>query len=298
MGVAMSVASREAVAVRPSLWVELLGAEVRFYDAAGIPTRSIQAGTGETVIMLHGIGGHAEAFARNVVPLGKHFDARAIDYYGHGLTGMGSLPHSKEAYVKHLIDFMDAAGIERAHLIGESLGGWIAMWTAIDHPGRVGKIIYTVGAHLSVPIDEATQSKTEAGIAELKRLSIQFVQQPSKEHVHARLKWLFHKPERDITPELIELRWALYQRSLGKPTAAAVIENTEYALTPEVLRRVPAPVLFLWTDHNPSQQVATAQKAMTYVPDAEWVLIEDSGHWPQWEHPETFNQIVTEYLRK
>jgi 2-hydroxy-6-oxonona-2,4-dienedioate hydrolase len=294
----MSVAGQEAVAIRPSLWVELLGAEVRFYDAAGIPTRSIQAGSGETVIMLHGVGGHAEAFARNVVPLGAHFDARAIDYYGHGLTGFGALPHSKEAYVKHLIDFMDTAGIRRAHLIGESLGGWIAMWTAIEHPDRVGKIVYTVGAHLKVPIDEATQRKTDAGIEELKRLSMQFVREPSKEHVHARLKWLFHKPERDITPELIELRWSLYQRSLGKPTAAAVIGETTYELTPEVLARVPVPVLFLWTDHNPSQQVATAQKAMTYVPNAEWALIEDAGHWPQWEHPETFDRIVTDYLRK
>ena len=43
-------------------------------------TRSIEAGMGETVIMLHGIGGDAEAFARNVVPLGQHFNARSIDY--------------------------------------------------------------------------------------------------------------------------------------------------------------------------------------------------------------------------
>lgn len=294
----MSLTSQPATVQRPSLWTELLGAEVRFYDAAGVRTRSIQAGTGPTVIMLHGVGGHAEAFARNVVPLGEHFDARAIDYYGHGLTGFGTLPYSKDAFVKHLIDFMDAAGIRRAHLIGESLGGWIAMWAAIEHPDRVDKVVYTVGAHLKVPIDEATQRKTDAGVDELKRLSLQFLQHPSKENVHARLKWLFHKPERDITPELIELRWALYQRSIGKPNAAAVIGKTEYELTPEVLARVPVPVLFLWTDHNPSQQVATAQKAMTYVPDAAWALVEDAGHWPQWEHPETFNRIVTEYLMR
>ena len=78
-----------APVTRKTLWDELLGAEVRYYDAAGVRTRSIQAGTGDAVIMLHGIGGHAEAFARNVVPLGADFDARSIDYYGHGLTGTG-----------------------------------------------------------------------------------------------------------------------------------------------------------------------------------------------------------------
>jgi 2-hydroxy-6-oxonona-2,4-dienedioate hydrolase len=136
------------LATKPSIWLDLLGAEVRYYDAAGVRTRSLEAGSGETVIMLHGVGGHAEAFARNVVPLSRTFNARAIDYYGHGLTGFGDQDFSKDAYVKHLIDFMDAAGIERAHLIGESLGGWIAVWTAIHYPDRVGKIVYTVGAHL------------------------------------------------------------------------------------------------------------------------------------------------------
>jgi pimeloyl-ACP methyl ester carboxylesterase len=286
------------LATKPSIWLDLLGAEVRYYDAAGVPTRSLEAGSGETVIMLHGVGGHAEAFARNVVPLSRTFNARAIDYYGHGLTGFGDQDFSKDAYVKHLIDFMDAAGIERAHLIGESLGGWIAVWTAIHYPDRVGKIVYTVGAHLNVPIDAATRAKTDTGTAELKRLSLQFVNAPSRENVHARLRWLFHKPERDISEELIDLRWALYQRSLDNPSPTAQIGSTQHELTPEVLAQVPRPMLFLWTDHNPSQQVATAKKAMTYVPDAEWALIEDAGHWPQWEHPELFNRIVTDYLTR
>jgi pimeloyl-ACP methyl ester carboxylesterase len=44
--------------------------------------------------------------------------------------------------------------------------------------------------------------------------------------------------------------------------------------------------------------VATAKVAMSYVPDAEWALIEDAGHWPQWEHPALFNTIVSDYLKK
>jgi len=287
-----------ATATTQSIWLDLLGAEVRYYDAAGVRTRSIEAGTGETVIMLHGIGGHAEAFARNVIPLGEQFNARSIDYYGHGFTGNNGKPFTKDTYVQHLIDFMDAAGIKKAHLIGESLGGWIAAWTAIDHPERVGKVIYTVGAHLQVPIDEATKAKTAAGMGELVRLSKQFMAEPSREHVYERLRWLFHKPDRDISEELIDLRWALYQAALGKPNPASSLGDVKDELTPETLARIKAPMLFLWTDHNPSQQVATAKVAMSYVPNAEWALIEDAGHWPQWEHPDLFNTIVTDYLKK
>jgi pimeloyl-ACP methyl ester carboxylesterase len=261
-----------------SLWIDLLGAQVRYYDAAGVRTRSIEYGSGTPVVLLHGVGGHAEAFARNVVPLGATFDARAIDYYGHGLTDFGAVPYSKVAFVQHLIDYLDAAGIERAHFVGESLGGWIACWLAIEHPERVGKIVYTVGAHLSVPIDDATRERTEAGMSELKRLSMQFAANPTRENVRARLNWLFHRA------------------NLAKPSVAPIIGKTDALLTPERLAQIPAPMLFLWTDHNPSQQVATAKQAMTYVKDAEFALMEDCGHWPQWEHPDTFNRIVRDYL--
>lgn len=294
----MSTTSETQRAIRPGIWEELLGAEVRYYNAGDVRTRSIQSGSGVPVIMLHGVGGHAEAFARNVVPLGREFDARAIDYYGHGLTEYGKLPYGKDTFVKHLIAYMDAAGIERADLIGESLGGWIAAWTALDYPDRVGKLIYTVGAYLKVPIDEETKKRQEAGAAELKRLSEQFAKNPTRENVGLRLRWLFHKPERDLTDELIDLRWALYQRSLDKPSPASVIGTQTEQLTPEVLANINVPMLFLWTDHNPSGQVASAQKAMSYVKNAEWALIEDAGHWPQWEHPETFNRIVSDFLKK
>ena len=280
-----------------TIWSDLLGAETRYYDAGGIRTRSIQAGSGMPLIMMHGGGGHAEAFARNIVPLSADFDARAIDCYGHGLTDAGAAPGTMDTFVKHLIDYMDAAGIERAHLLGESLGGSIAAWTAIEHPERVGKVIYTVGAHLKVATDAETERKTEDGLGEFRRLTKQFVADPTRENVHARLRWLFHKPERDITEELIDLRWALYQRSVGK-AGATEARDEAHQLTPENLARIPVPTLFLWTDHNPSQQVATAKKAITFVPDSDWALIEDAGHWPQWEHPEIFNTIVRDYLKK
>ena len=75
-------------------------------------------------------------------------------------------------------------------------------------------------------------------------------------------------------------------------------EASVVAAPPPKGARITVPALFLWTDHNPSQHLGIAKKAMTYVPNAEWALMEDSGHWPQWEHPEIFNKIVTNYLKK
>ena len=185
-----------ATTEQQSIWLELLGAETRYYNAGGIRTRAIESGSGDPpLIMLHGVGGHAEAFARNVVPLGRHFRTIALDYLGHGLTGSIDGRLTKEAYTKHLVDFMDAAGIEKANLLGESLGGWISVMTSLLYPERVNKIVYCVGARLDVPVDEAAAKRTAFGRSELQRLTKQFNADPSRENVRERLKWLFHKPD-------------------------------------------------------------------------------------------------------
>jgi 2-hydroxy-6-oxonona-2,4-dienedioate hydrolase len=295
------------VSSKESLWLNLLGSETRYYDAAGVPTRSIEAGTGFPLILLHGIGGHAETYARNVVPLGAHFHVYAIDFLGHGLTGGIDGPITHVEYVKHLIDFMDAAGIERAHIGGESLGGWIAVWTALLHPERVADVIYIVGAKLKVPgVDEEAKRKTAAGRDELQRLSQQLRANPSRENVKKRMTWLFHKPERDLGDELVDLRWKLYQRAAsavkpvsGQRVAGPTVQDLDDgALTPELLGKLKNRTLVLWTDHNPSQVLAVAEKAMNYLPNAELIVMKDCGHWPQWEDLETFNRIVIDFLTR
>jgi len=286
---------------RPTFWLSLLGAETRYYDAGGVRTRCIQAGThGKPLILMHGIGGHAEAFARNVVPLGANFRTFAIDCLGHGLSDGTEGPLTKEAYVRHLIDFMDAVGIEKAHVLGESLGGWIAMWASLLHPERIDKIVFTVGAKLEVPVPEAAAQRTAAGRAELTRLTRQFLDEPSRENVRERLKWLFRNPARDLTEELVDLRWALYCRTeaTGQRGHSGSAPRDDGQLTPDRLRTIVHPTLVLWTDHNPSASVAEAREATSYLPNAELTIMEDSGHWPQWEHPETFNEIVRAYLQR
>lgn len=285
----------------PSMWLSLLGAEVRFYEAADVRTRAIEAGTGAMpLIMLHGVGGHAEAFARNVVPLGASFRTLAIDYLGHGLTGSIDGALTKEAYAKHVIDLMDAAGIEKANLLGESLGGWISVWTALLYPQRVNKIVYTVGAKLQVPIeDKAAEERTERGRLELIRLTKQYNDNPTRDNVRARLNWLFHDPARDVTEELIDLRWEFYRREAAGTRGHKGGGSPEGGfLTPEILQSIAHPVFVLWTDDNPSGNQVTARAAMKYLRNGEFALMTDCGHWPQWEHPDEFNRLVRDFLRK
>lgn len=286
-----------------SLWLDMLGAEVRYYDVGGIRTRCIEAGAGPVVVFLHGQGGHAEAFARNIVPLSERYRVLAIDYLGFGLTDPPAVAPERDDYVEHLVGFLDAAGADRAHLVGESLGGWIAMWTALLHPQRVDKLVSVCGARLALDEDEESRRHVEEGLANLRRLSAEFVESPSRDAVRRRMEWLFADPDKDLTDELVDLRWALYQlpKVADVLTAANGPRNDGARggvapLTADRLAELGQETLFLWTSHNPTTTAATARRAAAVVPHARFELMQDCGHWPQWEASDSFNAILRDFL--
>ena len=142
-----------------TIWTELTGTAfcLKYVDAGGLSTRSLQAGDGYPVVMLHGTSGHLEAFVRNLPTLSKQYECHAIDMLGHGYTDARDEPYRIPGYVQHLLDYLDASGIDRAHFIGESLGGWVAARLAADYPDRVGWIRRQPRGH------EPDQDKHESG---------------------------------------------------------------------------------------------------------------------------------------
>src|SRR5262249_37842275 len=123
----------------------------KYYTAGNVRTRCFEKGEGHPLIFLHGGGAHAETWVRNIIPLSRHFRVLAIDYLGHGYTEKPKITYDMEAFSKHLLDFMDAAGARKAHLVGESQGGQIAVFTAHYHPERVERLGLIVGG---IPSDE------------------------------------------------------------------------------------------------------------------------------------------------
>lgn len=280
-----------------TLWTQMLGTEIRFHEVLGVSTRSIRAGRGDAVIFLHGTGSTAEAFSRNILPFSERFDVSAIDLLGHGMTGTIDGALSKDAFVRHVIAYMDAVGIDRAHFVGNSLGGWLSLWISLQHPDRVRKVVNVVGPHLAIPIGEEARARGRAATDELKRLTQRLIDDPTPPNLRARLAWVFHNPDRDLTDEFVELRWALYQRARNGRQISNIVGNpgTENLLSPERLAAVPHPTLFLWTEHNPTPADA-AQTAVSYLARGAFELMKGCGHWPQWEDPPTFNRRVMGFL--
>jgi len=286
-----------------SIWNTLQGVEFKqtYIDAGGIRTRSITAGEGPVLIFLHGTGGHAEAYLRNIEAHAEHFTVHAIDMVGHGYTDMPDIDYSPQHYVDHLLAFVDAIGADKVHISGESLGAQVAAWFALQHPERVNKIVMNTG--ILLPPDAAGKKDLQ----DLLDRSRKATGTPDREAIRMRLCWLVHE-DHSVTEELITARKMIYDqpgraaviRQIAEQSIGALLdaEIAEKWNNPKLLTELTVPTLVLWTRYNPGQLVPLAEEGAALIPDAELIVLQNSAHWPQWEEPEEFNRVHIAYLLK
>ena len=286
-----------------TIWVDLLGSQTHHLGRK-YSTRVIDAGSGEALLMLHGIGGHAEAYSRNVVRLGGNgFRAMAIDFLWHGYSAKPEYVEGQDihAYVEQVIDLLDAEGIERAHIEGESLGGWVGLWLALEHPERVGKLILNTTAGIKWE-EGSVATKPHEGREALAQRSLQAIEDPNRETIRKRLEWLMATPDR-VTDELVELRYSLYSDPQIRDSLRKVFSNAfgggsvPRRMVPEArLAEISVPTLVFWSDQNPGAGPDVGRKIASMIPDAQFYCMDDAAHWPQWEHPEEHDRVITEFL--
>lgn len=280
---------------RATAWGELgaVAHRIEYVEAAGWRTRCLVAGEGdETVFMLPGTGGHLEAYTRNVADFARRFRVIAYDYPGHGYTTLTDHDLELPEYVAHLAALMDAFGVERAHLSGESLGGWVAVKFAAAHPDRVRRIV------LNTP--GGTMARPEV-MARIRELSQAAADDPSRDRVRSRLEWLMAHPS-SVSEELIDIRQAIYARPGFADSMRHILclQDPEIRarnlITDEELAAIRVPALVVWTSDDPSGPAGAGIHMAEQIPGGRFELIEDAGHWPQWEQWERFDELVIGFL--
>ncbi len=279
-----------------SIWTELTGVDycVRTVDAGGVPTRALQAGSGPDVVFLHGTSGHLEAFVRNVKAFTEAgYRVHAIDMLGHGWTGKPDYAYEIPRYVEHLRAYLDVEGIEAAHLVGESLGGWVAAWLASEEPHRVAslQLLAAGGTKANPQIMERIKSSTRNAVAS-----------DDLELTRQRLHLLMHDPAKDVSEELVEVRHAIYHapdfvKNIDNLLSLQEMEiRQRNLLRPERMARISAPTLVVWGRENPFGDVPEARAMAEAIPGARLELYDGCGHWPQHERADLYNVHGVEFL--
>lgn len=280
-----------------SIWTDFLGQPVlqRWIQAGGIRTRVLEAGEpgAPVLIFIHGTGGHAEAYSRNIGPHAAHFHVYSIDLVGHGFSDKPDGQRYEIAdYVAHLKDFLDVIGARKAHISGESLGGWVGAAFALRHPDRLDRLVLnTAGGYTAFP----------EVMERIKKVTLAAVQNPSWETVKARLEFLM-ADKRSVTDDLVAVRLAIYRQ----PGFAKTMERILCLQEMDVRRRnmidaaafrgIKVPTLVVWTTHDPTAPSKVGEEIASLIPGSRFVLMQDCGHWPQFEDADTFNRLHLDFL--
>jgi pimeloyl-ACP methyl ester carboxylesterase len=285
-----------------SIWAHLAGTGVKenFIDAGGTRTRVLEAGAGDPVIFLHGTGGHAETFTRNLGPLSEHYHVMSIDMIGHGYTDRPPVTYTMDVFADHVVSVMDAYGMKTAVIAGESLGGGVACWTALKYPARVKALLLNTGL-LARPDAPGLKQLDDLEIR-TERLRTEF----SRETIRRRLEWLVLDPA-SMTEEMVDIRFKIYSQP-GMIEHMIKLMSTVFAMNRgkvgdvdyygHSLSELKCPAQVIWTDHNPGKSLAAVQSVIDTIPNREFHLLTGAAHWSQWEKPEEVNALTLDFLSR
>lgn len=285
------------MSVQKGIWAEIadLPHTLEYVQVGPWRTRVLTAGSGEnSLVLIAGTSGHIEAHAWNLRALSEHFRVIAYDSPGHGYTTPATADLEIADYNAHLLELLDVFGIEKAHIAGESLGGWIAAKFAAAHPDRVLKVILNAPGGTMLPAER---------LALVRKLSQAAVDEPTWDNVRERLELVMASPD-SVTDELVDIRRAIY----AQPAFSRSMSHILCLQDPEIRRRnlitdeefaaIPVEALVVWTSDEPSGPASVGEEMAGKIPRGEFLLIEDAAHWPQWEQPEIYNEKAVEFLTR
>ena len=269
----------------------LMSADADEAMVEGQRVRYYAAGSGPPVLLLHGLGGSAAVWHRNLPALSGRFRVFAPELWGANEHGEATA----ETGVRFVTGFLDAVDCPSAHLVGGSLGGFMAGSTAIADPGRVRSLtlIGTAGLGRRIALSQRVLTLPLVGEAMFR---------PSRRRVRRMLAMLVREWDADaerLVDELYAVRRqpGVSRRMLEVLRAGIDILGVKRSaqLLPE-LCDVRTPTLLVWGSHDPLFPIEDARRAAGVLRDAELVVVEGCGHWPYLEAPETFNPALLGFL--
>lgn len=256
--------------------------------AEGELTHYHELGEGTPILFLHGSGTGVTAAANwwlNLPELSELGRCIAIDSIGYGQTVVAEdTKYGIKEWVRHAVRVLDALGVEKTWIVGNSLGGWLAFQFAIDFPERLLGIVSmgTGGAQLTGALKgHSNPVLTEDGI----RKTLE----------------AFVVDKLLVTDELVSLRYAAALNDTASDRLQAVIEARDrdrYAqpLDFDVLAKLDIPVLLIHGTQDAVIPVSRTWELLNVIPHADAHIFSQCGHWSQVERAGEFNEVIKQYL--
>ena len=279
-----------------------LEADLREIKSPAGMLRYYDHGNGPALLFLHGSGPGVTGWRnfRGVLPaFAKQFRCLILEFPGFGVSDdVGG--HPMVDAQSSVAPFLDAIGVDRVDIVGNSMGGGVGINFAIHHADRVGKLVTIggIGTNIFSP-----------GPSEGIRLLQEFTEDPTRQRLVDWLNSMVYN-QKLVTDELIEERWKLAtdpetlasaRRMYGKATFAQMMSMMKMSDVPmpwSQMHKVTAPTLLTWGRDDRVSPLDMALLPMRTIPNAELHVFPNCGHWAMIEAKDAFESTVLSFLTR
>ena len=253
----------------------------------GVSLNYDEWGSGHPLLLLMGFGDGLHAWANQIPAFSERFRTIALDHRGSGESEAPEDGYSIQQFADDAIGLLDRLGVERAHVLGYSMGGRVGQDMAARYPGRVSALVLAASAARANPLN-VYSLRASAWLYE--------TYGPEAAAAFGPLISFTHAYFGDHLESLSE--------SLGEPISEPMpmhayrghVEAIENHDSTPILGRIAAPTLVLMGDAEWLNPMADQQEMLDGIPNAELRVLQDGGHGFLWEIPDAFNEVVIEFL--
>lgn len=265
----------------------------KFIDLEGHSTHYLEKGEGKPVILIHGFYYDSYMWSKNMDALAKKFKVYALDLWGFGYSTREPMDYGYPLYVDQVLKFMDALDIEKASLIGQSMGGGICILISCQHRKRVNRIILVDPAGLPNPLPLIGKIANLPTVGEfLFGLNGNFVRKMT-------MKSTFIYDKRFITDSYFE-SVTRFHKIKGTTRVLLKILRKQFfdTLSDEIhkLGQLDVPILIVWGRQDKAIPVERGQQMHEILKTSQLEILDQAGHCPHQEQSERFNRLAFDFL--
>jgi pimeloyl-ACP methyl ester carboxylesterase len=258
------------------------------------------AGSGPVIVLLHGMAGSSETWRAVMPALAEQFTVVAPDLLGHGESAKPRGDYSLGAFASSVRDLLVALGHERATLVGQSLGGGVAMQFAYQFPERCERLVLVSSGGLGDEVNLLLRLLTLPGAEYVLPVAC-------NDWVHdagVTLGGWLRRLGLDVSPNVVQM-WEAYGSLADSPTRVAFL-HTLRSVVDHAGQRVSAsdrfylatetPTMIVWGDHDRIIPVEQGYATHAAIPGSRLEIFEGCGHFPHCENPDRFAAVLTDFM--